>query len=66
MLYVFVKQGRVIKIEDARLWVGGEIELGMDITVRHTLLRVKDIERKLTSNIYTLTDIKANKRIKKI
>lgn len=65
MVYVFVKQGRVIKVEDARLWVGGEIELGMDITVRHTLLRVKDIERKLASNIYTLTDIKANKRIKK-
>lgn len=58
MVYIFVKQRRTIKVEDAKLWVGGEITEGMEITVRHTRFIVSKISAHGTIKIITLTDIK--------
>lgn len=43
MVYLFVKQGRTIKTEDSKLWVGGEITEGKEILVRQTRFIVKKI-----------------------
>ena len=56
MLYQFIKQRRTIKIDDSRLWVGGEIFVGQTILVRMTWFVVKGIECRGNVKIITLTD----------
>lgn len=58
MVYVFVKQRRTIKIEDSKLWIGGDIAKGMEITVKHTRFIVNKITVHGTMKIITLKDKK--------
>lgn len=58
MKYVFYKQKRIIKIDDSKLWVGGEIEIGQYIIVRRTRLLVKSVVTHGNMKVITLTDTK--------
>lgn len=53
MVYIFVKQRRTIKVDDAKLWVGGEITEGMEIEARHKRFIVSKISAHCTTKIIT-------------
>lgn len=56
MIYKFYKQGRIIKTDKSRLWVGGEIYVGQDILVRGTHFVVDNIINKGAIKIILLRD----------